>query len=105
MWARDPPWGDFGRVRGQNFGLDSQHSDHGLVGSPQERPRKKLKGLVAEIFKPCFSVPGFWVSCLGYLCLIILFGRSWLIILEKEMATHSSTFARKIPWMEEPSRL
>ena len=22
--------------------------------------------------------------------------------LEKEMATHSSTFARKIPWMEEP---
>ena len=25
--------------------------------------------------------------------------------LEKEMATHSSTFARKIPWMEEPGRL
>ena len=25
--------------------------------------------------------------------------------LEKEMATHSSTFAWKIPWMEEPSRL
>ena len=25
--------------------------------------------------------------------------------LEKEMATHSSTFAWKIPWTEEPSRL
>ena len=25
--------------------------------------------------------------------------------LEKEMATHSSTLARKIPWMEEPGRL
>ena len=25
--------------------------------------------------------------------------------LEKEMATHSSTFALKIPWMEKPGRL
>ena len=25
--------------------------------------------------------------------------------LEKEMATHSSTFAWRIPWMEEPGRL
>ena len=26
-------------------------------------------------------------------------------LLEKEMATHSSTLARKIPWTEEPGRL
>ena len=26
-------------------------------------------------------------------------------VLEKEMATHSSTLAWKIPWMEEPGRL
>ena len=26
-------------------------------------------------------------------------------LLEKEMATHSSSFAWKIPWMEEPGRL
>ena len=26
-------------------------------------------------------------------------------LLEKEMATHSSAFAWKIPWMEEPGRL
>ena len=28
----------------------------------------------------------------------------WEDPLEKEMATHSSTLAWKIPWMEEPSR-
>ena len=26
----------------------------------------------------------------------------WEDLLEKEMATHSSTFAWRIPWMEEP---
>ena len=29
----------------------------------------------------------------------------WEDILEKEMATHSSTLAWKIPWMEKPGRL
>ena len=29
----------------------------------------------------------------------------WENPLEKEMATHSSIFAWKIPWMEEPGRL
>ena len=29
----------------------------------------------------------------------------WEVPLEKEMATHSSILAWKIPWMEEPSRL
>ena len=34
--------------------------------------------------------------------------RNWTrvsYVLEKEIATHSSTFARKIPWTEEPGRL
>ena len=31
--------------------------------------------------------------------------QGWEDALEKEMATHSSTFAWKIPWMEEPCRL
>ena len=35
-----------------------------------------------------------WVRSLG-----------WEEPLEKEMATHSSTVAWKIPWMEEPARL
>ena len=29
----------------------------------------------------------------------------WEDLLEKEMATHSSILAGKIPWMEEPGRL
>ena len=29
----------------------------------------------------------------------------WEDLLEKEMATHSSIFAWKIPWMKEPGRL
>ena len=29
----------------------------------------------------------------------------WEDPLEKEMATHSSTLARRIPWREEPGRL
>ena len=35
-----------------------------------------------------------WVRSLG-----------WEDLLEKEMATHSSTLVWKIPWMEEPGRL
>ena len=35
-----------------------------------------------------------WVRSLG-----------WKDPLEKDMATNSSTLARKIPWTEEPSRL
>ena len=35
-----------------------------------------------------------WVQSLG-----------WQDALEKEMATHSSTLAWKIPWTEEPDRL
>ena len=35
-----------------------------------------------------------WIRSLG-----------WEDPLEKEMATHSSTLAWKIPWTEEPSRL
>ena len=32
-------------------------------------------------------------------------GALFLCALEKEMATHSSTLARKIPWMGEPGKL
>ena len=33
------------------------------------------------------------------------FGFFYTILSEKEMATHSSVLAWKIPWMEEPGRL
>ena len=50
--------------------------------------------LVAQTVK-CLPAKGeTWVQSLG-----------WEDPLEKEMATHSSTLAWKIPWTEEPGRL
>ena len=50
--------------------------------------------LVAQMVKLLPSVWETWVQSLG-----------WEDPLEKEMATHSSTLAWKIPWTEEPGRL
>ena len=53
-----------------------------------------LTSLVAQTVK---RLPTMWetgVQTLG-----------WEDLLEKEMATHSSTLAWKIPWTEEPGRL
>ena len=50
--------------------------------------------LVAQTVKRLPAMQETWVRSLG-----------WEDPLEKEMATHSSTLAWKIPWMEEPGRL
>ena len=50
--------------------------------------------LVAQMVKHLPAVRETWVRSPG-----------WEDPLEKEIATHSSTLAWKIPWMEEPSRL
>ena len=50
--------------------------------------------LVAQMVKRLPAMRETWVLTLG-----------WEDLLEKEMATHSSTLAWKIPWMEEPDRL
>ena len=50
--------------------------------------------LVAQMVKCLPAVWETWVQSLG-----------WEDPLEKEMATHSSTLAWKIPWIEEPGRL
>ena len=50
--------------------------------------------LVAQTVKRLPAVRETWVRSL-----------CWEDLLEKEMATHSSTLAWKIPWMEEPGRL
>ena len=47
--------------------------------------------LVAQMVKRLSTMQETWVRSLG-----------WEDSLEKEMATHSSTLAQKIPWMEEP---
>ena len=50
--------------------------------------------LVAQTVKRLPAMQGTWIQSLGQ-----------EDPLEKEMATHSSTLAWKIPWMEEPGRL
>ena len=40
-----------------------------------------------------------------YLCLLTKFWPILYFVGEEAMATHSSTLARQIPWMEEPGRL
>ena len=50
--------------------------------------------LVAQMVKRLSAVQETWVRSLG-----------WEDPLEKEMATHASTIAWKIPWTEEPGRL
>ena len=50
--------------------------------------------LVAQMVKRLPAVWETWVRSLG-----------WEDPLEKEMATHSSTLAWKIPWTDEPGRL
>ena len=50
--------------------------------------------LVAQTVKRLPTMRETWVQSLG-----------WENLLEKEMATHSSILAWKIPWMEEPGRL
>ena len=49
---------------------------------------------MAQMVKRLSAVQETWVRSLG-----------WEDPLEKEMATHSSTLAWKIPWMEEHGRL
>ena len=55
---------------------------------------ERRTSLVAQTVKHLPTVWETWVQSLG---------REDL--LEKEMVTHSSILARKIPWMEKPSRL
>ena len=50
--------------------------------------------MVAQKVKCLPAIQETWVQSLG-----------WEYPLEKEMATHSSTLAWKIPWSEEPGRL
>ena len=50
--------------------------------------------LVVHMVKRLPTMQETWVQSLG-----------WEDLLEKEIATHSSILAWKIPWMEEPGRL
>ena len=56
-------------------------------------PSEMIGSLVAQMINSLPAMWETWVRSLG-----------WEDPLEKEMATHSSTLAWKIPWMEEPGR-
>ena len=78
--AGDPGWiPGLGRSAGEGIGYPLQYS---------------WASLVAQLVKNLPAVWETWVRFLG-----------WKDPLEKEMATHSSTLAWTIPWMEEPDRL
>ena len=53
-----------------------------------------MASLVAQMVKRLPTMQETWVQSLD-----------WEDLLEKEMATHSSTLAWKIPWTEEPDGL
>ena len=56
-----------------------------------------LHNILLPIAQTVKRLPAMWETWVRFL------GRE--DALEKEMATHSSTLAWKIPWMEEPDRL
>ena len=66
----------------------AQHAGKRVFLQPPEA------SLVAQMVKLLPAVRETRVGSLG-----------WEESLEKEMATHSSTLAQKIPWTEEPGRL
>ena len=53
-----------------------------------------LASLVAQMVKHLPTMRETWIQSLG-----------WEDLLEKEMTTHSSILAWKMPWTEEPGRL
>ena len=74
-----------------------QTEEHGRLQSMGSQSRTRLSDFTYLLTRMVKHLPAMWetrVLSLG-----------WEDLLEKEMATHSSTLAWRIPWMEEPGRL
>ena len=79
----------------QNAGLDGAQAGIKIAGRNIGNLRYvATTTLVAQMVKRQPTMQETQVQSLG-----------WEDLLEKEMATHSSIFAWKIPWTEEPGRL
>ena len=92
------PDSSIGKESASNAG-DNSGSIPGLGRSPGEGVGYPLQyfwaSVVAQRVKCLPAMQETWVRSLGY----------WEDPLEKEMATHSSMLAWKIPWTKEPGRL
>ena len=75
-------------------GLNRCHFIYLLKRRQLTSQSKFIASLVAQMVK---CLPAMWETGIRFL--------GWEDSLEKEMATHSSTLAWKIPWTEEPGRL
>ena len=77
------------------YSMSSKFGNSSMDRSSRTRSFWKLFiDLVAQMVKHLPAMPETWVWSLG-----------WEDPLEKEMATHSTTLAWKIPWTEKPCRL
>ena len=79
------------KAGGWGRGCSSRHNK--MVGA-QNKIKQKWASLVAQRVKNLLAMWETWVRSLG-----------WEDPLEKEMATHSSILAWRIPWTEEPGGL
>ena len=83
-----------------------------LSNQCQEIEENKIMGKSRDIFKKIRDTKGTFTSLVAQMVKHLSTMREtqvqslvWENPLEKEMATHSSILAWKIPWMEEPGRL
>ena len=78
----------------KQHGPNVEHRELSLISYNKPQWKEYLGLLVAQKVKRLTAVQETRVRSLG-----------WEDPLEKEMATHSSTLAWKIPWTKEPGRL
>ena len=102
IWGSGKPAGEGGRVTDKLFGVDLKlklpcyfyNLSFLMKKKKLKTPNSQRVSLVAQMVKHLSAMQGPWVQSLGR-----------EDPLEKEMATHSTTLAWKIPWTEKPGRL
>ena len=85
--------------------VSSSHEVAKVLGLLREEFSSKIVTCVLSLYPQSYAISSLSISGLNGICAIPLI-LLWLFIsLEKEMATHSSILAWKIPWTEEPGGL
>ena len=76
-----------------------------FLDHPHHNPVQLSKYLMQAYCVPATSMLAQTVKCLPTMWETRVQSLGWEDLLDKEMATHSSILAWKIPWTEEPGRL